>query len=151
MDLGLKNSEGYYDLTAFEAIKNADQDKEMRHKNIVYVCSPLRGDVQRNENKACGYCRFVVSKGFIPIASHLFFPQFMDDEDKSEREKAINMGLEILSRCDELWFFGKKISEGMANEINFAKTYKIKIRYFTDRCEALPCKEVQHGYTGIFK
>lgn len=141
MNIELKNAEGYYDPTAYEAIKNASCDEETINRNIVYICSPLRGDIVRNQNKALGYCRFVISKGFIPIATHLIFPQFMDDCDEKDREKAMEMCLEILSRCDELWCFGEKLSEEMAQEMDFAKKYKIKIRLFTDLCDPLPQKE----------
>lgn len=141
MKLGIKNAEGYYDPTAYEAIKNASRDEETMSRNIVYICSPLRGDIARNQNKALGYCRFVISKGFIPMATHLIFPQFMDDCDEKDREKAMEMCLEILSRCDELWCFGEKLSEAMAREMDFAKKYKIKIRRFTDLCDPLPKKE----------
>lgn len=141
MNLGIKNAEGYYDPTAYEAIQNASRDEETINRNIVYICSPLRGDIVRNQNKALGYCRFVISKGFIPIATHLIFPQFMDDCDEKEREKVMDMCLEILSRCDELWCFGEKFSEGMAREMDFAKKYKIKIRQFTDLCDPLPQRE----------
>ena len=142
MDLGLKNAEGYYDLTAYEAIKNICKHEERKFKNIVYICSPVSSDVKRNQNKACWYSRFVISKGYIPIAVHLMFSQFMDDNNKNDRGKAINIRLEILSRCDELWCFGKNISEGMLKELEFAKKYMIKIRYFTDCFVALPKKEV---------
>lgn len=137
MNLGLKNAEGYYDLTAYEAIKNASRDKVTKSRNIVYICSPLKGNVEGNQNRACGYCRFVISKGYIPIAVHLMFPQFMYDGDDVDRKKAIDMSLEILSRCDELWCFGENISEGMLKELEFAKKYMIKIKHFTDSCTAL--------------
>ncbi|MDE5600281.1 MAG: DUF4406 domain-containing protein [Oscillospiraceae bacterium] len=109
---------------------------------MVYICSPISSDVNRNQSKAFGYSRFVISKGYIPIAVHLMFSQFMDDNNKNDRGKAINIRLEILSRCDELWCFGKNISEGMLKELEFAKKYMIKIRYLTDCFVALPKKEV---------
>ena len=34
MDLGLKNAEGYYDLTAYEAIKNVSDSEKLKPKNI---------------------------------------------------------------------------------------------------------------------
>ncbi len=141
MNIELKNAEGYYDPTAYEAIKNISKNEKNENRNIVYICSPLRGDIVRNQNKALGYCRFVISKGFIPIATHLIFPQFMDDCDEKDREKAMEMCLENLSRCDELWCFGEKLSEEMAQEMDFAKKYKIKIRLFTDLCDPLPQRE----------
>ena len=39
MDLGLKNAEGYYDLTAYQAIKNIT-DEENRKKEI-YILSVI--------------------------------------------------------------------------------------------------------------
>lgn len=37
MDLGLKNAEGYYDLTAYEAIKNVTAEE--RRKKAMYILS----------------------------------------------------------------------------------------------------------------
>ena len=137
MDLGLKNAEGYYDLTAYEAIKNVSDSEKLKPKNIVYVCSPLSGDIDKNQQKACEYCKFVVEKGHIPMAVHLMFPRFMNDNNNVDRTKAITMGLDILARCDELWCFGKNISEGMLEELIFAKKYMIKIRHFTENVRGI--------------
>ena len=144
MNINLKNAEGYYDPTAYEAIKNVSENEENVNRNIVYICSPLRGDIERNQRKACGYCRLVASKGYIPVATHLLFPQFMDDSNEAEREKAIKMGLELLSRCDELWCFGTTPTEGMQLELDFAKKYKIDTKFFTDICEEISKGEVAH-------
>ena len=142
MDLGLKNAEGYYDLAAYEAIKNVSDSEKLKPKNIVYVCSPLSGDIDKNQQKACEYCKFVVEKGHIPMAVHLMFPRFMNDNNNVDRTKAITMGLDILARCDELWCFGKNISEGMLEELIFAKKYMIKIRHFTENCKLISEREV---------
>ncbi|MBR1722168.1 MAG: hypothetical protein IJ727_06770 [Treponema sp.] len=144
MNFGLKNTDGYYDPTAFEAIENVSKSEETENRNIVYICSPLREDIERNQRKARGYCRFVVSKGYIPVSTHLIFPQFMENSNKAEREQAMKMSLELLSRCDELWCFGKKLSKGMVEELGFAKKYQIGIRYFTDTCEEISENEVYH-------
>jgi hypothetical protein len=68
--------------------------------------------------KACAY---VVSTGNVPIAPHLLFPQFMDDSDPEQRALAIEMNMELLEKCDELWCFsevsGGKFSDGMNTEI----------------------------------
>lgn len=144
MNLGLKNAEGYYDPTAYEAIKNVSKNEETENRNIVYICSPLRGDIDRNQRKACGYCRFVASKGYIPVAVHLLFPQFMDDYNEAERKQAMRMSLELLSRCDELWCFGINPTEGMQLELDFAKKYRIDIKYFTDICKEISKDGVAH-------
>ncbi len=98
----------------------------------------------RNTERARGYCRFAVSKGSVPLAPHLHYPQFMDDTDKSEREQGLSFALILLGKCDELWVFGDTISEGMSAEIEEAKQRGMPIRYFSVRCEevtrdGLPC------------
>lgn len=101
---------------------------------MVFICSPFAGDTEHNTERAKGYCRFAVTKNTIPIAPHLLFPQFMDDDDPKQRENAIAMGLVLLAKCQELWCFGSRISNGMAIELENAKKLKTPIRYFTDRC-----------------
>ena len=142
MDLGLKNAEGYYDLTAYEAIKNVSDSEKLKPRNIIYVCSPLSGDIDKNQQKACEYCKFVVEKGHIPMAVHLMFPRFMNDNNNVDRTKAITMGLDILSRCDELWCFGDEVSEGMLKELDFAQKHMIRIKYFTKSGTVLSVKGV---------
>lgn len=93
---------------------------------IIYVCSPYRGDIKKNEEFARKACRSVVDEGHIPIAPHLLLPQFIDEE--TERSIALEMNKEIIRRCDKFWVFGNKITEGMKEEINFASNIlKMKI------------------------
>ena len=95
---------------------------------IVYICSQYSGDTKTNTEKAKDYCRFVVENGNVPIAPHLLFPQFIDEE--SERELALQMDLLLLERCDEIWVFGDELSSGMKAEIAYAKNKEINARYF---------------------
>ena len=130
------NSEGYFDPTAFEALVAIEKEaKKTAYKPLVYICSPFAGDVDRNLMKARAYSQFAVSKNAIPIAPHLLFPQFMEDSDKREREKALFMGLVLMSKCQEVWCFGSRISSGMSLELAKAKKRGTKIRYFNDCCE----------------
>ena len=96
----------------------------------VYVCSALRGDTERNIEKAKCYCRYVVETfGYLPIAPHIYFTQFLNDCIPEEREFGIRAGLLLLSGCDELWYFGDKITGGMTDEINFAMRNNIPVKY----------------------
>jgi hypothetical protein len=99
---------------------------------IVYICSPFSGDVIRNTENACRYCRYAVSKGVLPIAPHLLFPQFLDDNCPVEREKGLTFGLVLLEKVDELWVFGTRTSEGMRREIEKANTDGIPIIYINN-------------------
>lgn len=71
----------------------------------------------------------------IPIAPHLLFPQFLDDNKPKERELGLFFGNAILSKCAEMWVFGDRISEGMEAEIKRATWKGHRIRYFSETCE----------------
>ena len=108
-----------------------------KSRPLVYVASPFAGDTDYNISMARSYCRFAVSKGCIPLAPHLFFPQFMDDGDKEQRELGLMFALVLLGKCDELWVFGERISTGVATEITEAKKCGMPIRYYNHKCEVL--------------
>jgi hypothetical protein len=112
-------------------------DETMDEMKVIYVCSPLRGNVERNIRKAIGYSRFVYMKGGVPIAPHAYLTLFLDDNIKEEREAGLKMGLQLLKVCNELWAFGNKISEGMAMEIKAAKEMGIKVCRFDEAGEPL--------------
>ena len=99
----------------------------------IYVCSRLAGDIENNIEKAKGYARFVVKEcGAIPIAPHIYFTQFLDDNLPEDRAFGTMAGLMLLSDCDELWYFGDSVSQGMVREIIAAKEQGIRIRYMSD-------------------
>ena len=100
------------------------------YRPLVYICSPLSGDVDGNMEKARQYCRFALEQGQIPLAPHLMFPQFMDDDDSEERELAIFMDIVLMGKCNEVWVFDESLSEGMRIEIDRARKRKQPIRYF---------------------
>ena len=123
-----RNHEGYADPTAYAALT-----KVIRQNRFAYICSPYRDNPRVNVMRARQYCKFAVSKGRIPIAPHVYFPQFMSEE--REREKAMDMNFALLKLCGEVWVFGDRITEGMAAEIAHAVRLRKKIRYFTTKCE----------------
>lgn len=128
------NCEGYFDPTTYEALSNVErEEKAARYRPLVYICSPFSGDISGNMDKAKKYSRFAVDQKAIPLAPHLLFPQFMDEE--TERELAVFMDMVLLGRCKEVWVFGSHISDGMAAEIEKAKRKQIKIRYFSEDCK----------------
>lgn len=129
-----KNTEGYADPTAYEAL-TAVAKSEKPYKPLVYIASPYAGDTETNVRRAQGYCRFAVTKNCIPIAPHLHYPQFMDDSDKEQRELGLFFALVLLGKCDELWIFGDRVSNGMSQEIKKAEKRGIPIRRFSFKCE----------------
>ena len=131
-----KNSEGYPDPTAATALENVARAEDARvHRPVVYIASPYAGETEDNISRAKGYCRFAVSKGVIPLAPHLLYPQFMDDNDEDQRILGLRFAIALLCRCDELWVFGEKVSAGMAKEIEKAEKRGMRIRRFNSKCE----------------
>lgn len=109
----------------------------MQDKKLIYIASPLKGDIERNIRRAIGYCRYVYAQGGIPLAPHVIFTQFLDDGISADHEAGRAMGLTLLAKCQELWAFGEPLSEGMKAEIAAAEAKGIKVRRFNDRCEPL--------------
>ena len=131
------NSEGYYDPTTYEALSSIEKEERSLRafRPIVYICSPYAGDVETNVQKARRYCRFAVDKGYIPIAPHLLFTQFLNDDSPKERQLGIFFGNAVMSKCSEVWVFGDRISDGLEAEIKRAKRKNYRLRYFNEDSE----------------
>lgn len=132
MSVSKFNDEGYFDLVPHAALTKISKDARA-WKPLVYVASPYAGDTETNTRKAIRYCRFAVDSGAIPIAPHLYLPQFMSEV--TEREEAMRINKVLLSKCRELWVFGSTITEGMKAEIRCAKWRQMPIRRFTEDCQ----------------
>lgn len=139
MNQDLLNSAGYPDPTPYEAFRamEAEEKKAARaYRPIVYICSPYAGDIEKNVERARLYSRFAVESGCIPLTVHLLYPQFMNDDDPTERELALRFGNILMSKCTEVWVFaGHGVSNGMASEIAYAKRKGYLLRYFDAECQ----------------
>ncbi|MCD8197836.1 MAG: hypothetical protein LUE24_11845 [Lachnospiraceae bacterium] len=122
----------------------------------VYVCSPYKpvsenpteraDELEENVSRARKACRFLTLCGYIPMCPHIYMTQFLSDDDPEERAEGMQLGLEWLSMCDELWTFGDRISEGMQAEIDFAKDNFIKVRHMAE-----PDELAEKLYNGLKK
>ena len=58
MSISKKNIEGYLDPTAYEALMNIEREAQraFAFRPIVYICSPLSGDIDANQEAARRYC-----------------------------------------------------------------------------------------------
>ena len=131
-----RNAEGYHDPTACDALLNVIREERRKaYRALVFICSPYAGDMEGNARRAREYCRFAVAQNYIPLAPHLYFPQFMEECDPEQRSLGIAFGLVLQGRCREVWVFGRRISKGMAVEIEKARERNLRLRYFTEECE----------------
>ena len=138
-----RNGEGYYDPTAGAVIRKILREERYPKKPqrpfrpMVFICSPYSGDIEHNVQETRKYCRFAVEKGYIPIAPHLLFPQFMNDGVSAERELGMFFGKVLMDKCAQVWVFGKDITDGMSEEIERAESKRYVIKYFDSKCKYL--------------
>ena len=100
---------------------------------LVYICSPFRSNNKAeqyaNVRAAQKYCRDAYKQNCIPVAPHLYLPQFLDDDTPAERDLALRIGLRLIDYCSEVWVHGNRISDGMRGEIEYAEATNKPIVY----------------------
>jgi hypothetical protein len=107
--------------------KDGAAQKEKWYRQLVYICSPFAGDTEHNIIRALGYCRFAVSNGYIPLAPHLHYPQFMDDGTE-ERDLGLNFALVLLANAMSCGCSATGVGR-YGREISKAKKQGIPIRH----------------------
>lgn len=102
----------------------------MGRKKIIYICSPVTGDIENNIKKAEGYSRIVYNRGYLPLCVHIYLERATGlSEANGNREELLELGRDYLKICDEIWVFGDRISEGMKGEIELATKLGKRILY----------------------
>ena len=123
---------------SFENPRYPGEFGDRKHYNrLVFISSPYRPEsddpaeqareILRNIKLAKIGCRIAVERGCAPFAPHLLYPQFLDEHDPEARKAGMKIGLQFLELCDEMWVLGRKITDGMAEEIAAAKVNGIPI------------------------
>lgn len=83
---------------------------------LVYICSRYRADathtVEEAVDSALYACSVAISKGYAPIAPHLYLPRCLDDNEPAERAAGTAAGLAFLAVCDEVWQWGQNHYRG---------------------------------------
>lgn len=101
--------------------------------HLVYICAPLRCDIQANIEFARQKAKAVFDAGDIPVCPHLMFPPIADPNNPEQDQIAIQMCLKLIERCHRVQVYGAEWTEGMWQEIHHAERLKIPIQ--TDQKE----------------
>lgn len=101
--------------------------------NYCYICSPYRGGPIRrirNQRYAKELTRQAIRMGYTPITPHLYLTQVLNDNRQQEREKGLELGLDLLNACGTM-LVGQRygITEGMQKEITQAARMCVDIKY----------------------
>lgn len=124
----LRQAAGDY-LDAFRG-KSRTQERPFR---LVYICAPLRGDVEQNIEFARQRAQEVFRAGDIPVCPHLLFPPIAAPGDPTQDQAARDMGLRLLESCQQVNVYGPTWTEGMWAEIH--RAHDLGIPVMTDQKE----------------
>ena len=97
----------------------------------IYVCSRYRADTEDgkafNVAVAKYFSREIANDGAIPVTPHIYFPQFMDDDNEVERAYAMEVGRQMIDTCQTfvIIIIDGKISDGMRDEIEYMTSIKM--------------------------
>lgn len=109
-----------------------EQTSELERDDLklVYICAPLRGNVEQNIEFARQRAREVFQGGEIPICPHLMFPPIADPGNPSEDQAARDMGLQLAALCQQVNVYGGARTAGVQVEIELAERLGIPVKYF---------------------
>ena len=113
---------------AADKFLGAFRDREQDGPKLVYICAPLRGDVEKNIAFARDKAQEVFQSGDIPVCPHLMFPPIADPNDPVQDQVARGMGLRLVESCQQVNVYGSEWTDGMLAEINHAMKLGIEVR-----------------------
>jgi len=101
---------------------------------IVIIESPFKGRTPAEEAENIAYAKEAMRdslyRGEAPFASHLLYPQMLDDADEDERRMGIEAGLKIGQLADRtVVYTDRGISSGMKQGIKRAEDEGRPVEY----------------------
>lgn len=97
-------------------------------KKLVSLESPYAGDIARNTIYAQRALRDSIIRGEAPLASHLIYPQVLNEHDPEERNLGIILGYAWMNWADAVVFYTDYgWSSGMIAARNKAAELEIEI------------------------
>lgn len=110
-----------------DAFRERNVERVPTGPKLVYICAPLRGDVEKNIAFARQKAQEVFADGDIPICPHLMFPPIADPGDPTQDQAAREMGLRLVESCQQVNVYGPEWTDGMWAEINHANRLGIPV------------------------
>lgn len=131
-----------------------------KREKLVFVSSPFRAtkavtaagkekEMADNLAYARELCKDAIDYGYVPVAPHLIYPQFLK-VDKAGDAAAMECSRRLIEACDEVWICPRgedEISEGMREEMNYAARLKKTIVYHYHKGKSAPTKPASKART----
>lgn len=95
----------------------------MKKKYIISRYSGTKREVKFNTRVARVMAKLALDDGYMPVVPHIYFTQFLDDNNYYDHLKGTEIGLDLLAICDSatIVIIDGCISTGMAAEIDLTK------------------------------
>ena len=113
---------------SLDVFRDRQQEHAQDGPKLVYICAPLRGDVEKNIEFARQKAQEVFQAGDIPVCPHLMFPPIADPENPVQDQAAREMGLRLVESCQQVNVYGPEWTEGMWAEIRHAMDLGIQVK-----------------------
>jgi hypothetical protein len=101
-------------------------------KPLVIIESPFSGATEREMEKNISYAQdclaHSIAQGEAPFASHLLYPQVLEDDTPAERRLGMTLGWEWMALADRVAVYcDRGISQGMKDGMDEARALRIPI------------------------
>lgn len=97
---------------------------------LVVIESPFAGDIARNILYARRALQDSIGRGEAPYASHLLYPQILDDDNEADRETGITAGLLWAEKADlRAFYVDRGMSAGMYRALRWAMAHQQLIEF----------------------
>jgi hypothetical protein len=102
--------------------------EDIARRPVVIVESPFAGDIEANRLYAIAACADCFRRGETPFASHLLYPQILNELKKDEREQGIEAGYvfwplarKIVFYIDRGWSPGMLRAKRRAEDLGYVR------------------------------
>ena len=108
--------------------RDRQQERTQDGPRLVYICAPLRGEVEKNIEFVRQKAQEVFQAGDIPVCPHLMFPPIANLENPEHYQAAREMGLRLVESCQQVNVYGTVLPERMWTEVNHAILLDIPVK-----------------------
>ena len=143
MKINKFNQSGCYDPTPYEAFLNIDKEPVPLKGQVYIVCQDVT-EQEIYEVRAERFIRFALGKNKLPLLPRLNFRSFAESLDTQDELMLKRIRRSFMAQAEEVWVFGKSISEEMVQDIRLARSKGKPVYHLTTTCEWLK-GGVTHG------
>ena len=125
-----------------DVFRDRQQERVQDGHKLVYICAPLRGNVEKNIEFARQKAQEVFQARDIPVCPHLMFPPIADPKNPQQDQAAQDRCKRLVESCQEVHVYGTEWTEGMWAEIRHAMDLGIRLKIHEENL-GRPCPRRQ--------